>query len=235
MSTATATKRATLCDADEIRRAWALYIPPGQVTELRALNATVAGENYPRTWSGYFDDCDAFIESALRLRSASGVYFVPNVINPDVLFRCANKIRAVGKDEGTTNGEIIARRWLLIDCDPKRLRGISATEKEHEAAIERAYAIRAALADEGWPEPIIASSGNGAHVTYRIDLPAVDGDAVKNCLLALDQRFSTPQVGIDLAVHNAARIWKLPGSMACKGDNSPQRPWRMARILEAPC
>jgi hypothetical protein len=39
---------------------------------------------------------------------------------------------------------------------------------------------------------------------------------------------------VDTAVHNPARIWKLYGTLSAKGDNTPERPHRMARILEAP-
>lgn len=34
--------------------------------------------------------------------------------------------------------------------------------------------------------------------------------------------------------YNAARIWKLYGTLACKGDNIPARPHRIAEILETP-
>ena len=45
---------------------------------------------------------------------------------------------------------------------------------------------------------------------------------------------SSEQVAIDTSVHNPARIWRLPGTMNCKGDSIPERPHRMARILDEP-
>jgi hypothetical protein len=41
-------------------------------------------------------------------------------------------------------------------------------------------------------------------------------------------------VKIDASVFNAARIWKLPGTMACKGADMPDRPHRIARLIEVP-
>src|SRR5207244_3408139 len=70
----------------------------------------------------------------------------------------------------------------------------------------------------------------------RINLPN-DGDSRKlaeRCLKALDLRFSDGVVGVDLTTFNAARICKLYGTLACKGDSTPERPHRVARILEAP-
>jgi hypothetical protein len=45
---------------------------------------------------------------------------------------------------------------------------------------------------------------------------------------------SDDQVSVDTGVYNAARIWKLYGTIACKGDNTPERPHRPARFIEVP-
>src|SRR5262249_32077297 len=45
---------------------------------------------------------------------------------------------------------------------------------------------------------------------------------------------SDDAVKVDTSVSNAARIWKLYGTMACKGDSTPDRPHRMASILHVP-
>jgi hypothetical protein len=44
--------------------------------------------------------------------------------------------------------------------------------------------------------------------------------------------FSDQRLKIDTGVFNAARIWKLYGTMACKGDNIPERAHRMASVVE---
>jgi hypothetical protein len=41
-------------------------------------------------------------------------------------------------------------------------------------------------------------------------------------------------VRVDVTTFNAARIWKVYGTLACKGDNLPERPYRLARLLDVP-
>ena len=71
---------------------------PGQVTELRALDATTPNWKQPHTVSGYFNDPEKLAAEALTLtQSAKGVYFIPNVLNPALLARAANCTRNKGK------------------------------------------------------------------------------------------------------------------------------------------
>ena len=71
------------------------------------------------------------------------------------------------------------RRWLLIDVDPERPSGISATDAEKAAAQKKAREIYRFLKERGWPEPVVADSGNGYHLLYRIDLPCDDGKVLE--------------------------------------------------------
>jgi len=38
--------------------------------------------------------------------------------------------------------------------------------------------IRVDLENQGWPEPLVGDSGNGAHPVYPLDLPRDDETAV---------------------------------------------------------
>jgi hypothetical protein len=82
----------------------------------------------------------------------------------------------------------------------------------------------------------MADSGNGAHLLYPIDLPNDDAtrSLLKKTLEALGQKWNVSTVTVDPTTYNAARIWRLYGTWACKGENLPERPHRIARILEAP-
>ncbi|MCX6697158.1 MAG: hypothetical protein NTV84_06300, partial [Methanoregula sp.] len=92
------------------------------------------------------------------------------------------------------------------------------------------------LSGKGFPAPIIADSGNGAHLLYAINLPNDDTnrELVKRCLDALAFRFDDAIAKIDTTNHNAARIWKLYGTMSRKGDNTKDRPHRRSSIIAAP-
>ena len=88
----------------------------------------------------------------------------------------------------------------------------------------------------GWPVPILADSGNGGHGLYRIDLPNDDASRtlLKTCLEVLALYFTDSVVSLDVGVFNAARILKVYGTLACKGDHLPERPHRLSQLLDVP-
>jgi hypothetical protein len=80
--------------------------------------------------------------------------------------------------------------------------------------------------------PIRAMSGNGGHLLFRLpDLPISDQNKkmIRDILVGLAKRFDTDRVKIDTTVFNPARIWKLYGTAAQKGDPVPAGPNRDAR------
>ena len=221
-------------DQKACREALSLLFPEGAVVELRALGD--AGVH-----SGYFTDRDKLTDQARILDAFSdvhGVYVTLNEVNPALLSRRANRVkqRLSRSDATTADADITRRRWLPVDLDPVRPSGVSATEDEHIAAFDRAREIAVWLTEKGFPAPVLADSGNGAHLLYRVDLPNDDGAArlVKACLGVLDAFFSDATVHCDTANFNAARIWKCYGTTACKGDHTPERPHRQAKIITAP-
>ena len=224
-----------MTDANEIIHALRLWFQAGDVFEVRVLDAVSADYRREHIESGYFDyeHISAVPEALKRLLSFRGVYVTVNPVNPDLLARAVNRLRPAGRNPTTADTDIVRRRWLLIDCDPKRASGVSSSNAEHESALAKAREIRDGLSSLGWPDPIMTDSGNGAQLMYRIDLPADDGELVRRVIGEI-AKASSEQVAIDTSVHNPARIWRLPGTMNCKGDSIPERPHRMARILEEP-
>jgi hypothetical protein len=224
-------------DTGAILDALRLILEPGQVTELRSLDAVTAADRRPHVEAGYFNDPEKLTRAAASIVHAKGIYFVPNPVNPALLGRAVNKLRPAPKGESTQDADILCRRWLLIDTDPVRPSGIASTDAEHQGALARAENIAQALAAEGWPPSIVADSGNGGHLLYRIDLPTADDGLVQRCLQSLAAQFDDALVKVDQSVFNPARIWKLYGTIAAKGDAEAEaigRPHRMARILTAP-
>lgn len=203
------------------------------VVELRALTA-----GRSQTVSGYFDCHEALAREADRWDGrAIGIYFTLHEINPALLARAAN--RAVERARTTTGDSDVRRyRWLPIDLDPERPAGISSKDVEHEAALALAVRVQDWLVREiGVPaESIVrADSGNGAHVLVRIDEPAdaATRTLIERSLKAIDLRWGSPEVKVDTSNANPSRIWKLYGTLAAKGDPTPDRPHRRSRILEA--
>jgi P4 family phage/plasmid primase-like protien len=211
-----------------ITSALAILAEPGQVVELR-----IPGINGKRTDSGYFDDFEALARAALASTGrADGIYVTLNPINPALLARSSNHVTEYAKNS-TGDKDILRRRWLFVDFDPVRPSGISSSDAEHEAAIERATVCRDWLHDQGIPS-VLADSGNGAHLLVPIDLPNTDESTalLKAVLNALHEKYSDDRVEVDTSTVNASRIIKLYGTLARKGDNVPDRPHRQAAILQ---
>lgn len=229
-------RTAISADEQEVRKAVDLLLDRGEVIELRALEVPRGGNGFRYTASGYFDDADRLVEEAVRLsQTAKGVYVTMNPVATDLLARACNRTRQMnGRDSSTGDTDIPRRKWFGIDLDPCRVSGVSSTDEEHEAARDKAREIWDALLDLGFPDPIYASSGNGGHLMYRVDLPADDGGLLKRCLAALAFHFDDERVTVDQSVFNPSRIWKLYGTVVRKGDDTPDRPHRVARMLFSP-
>jgi hypothetical protein len=224
-----------VADVAEIRRALDLLAVPGGVVEIRGLK--IPGRGKPGSAAGYFLDWGKAAEAAAALdaRQASGVYLVLNEINPALLARSPNRTTDY-LDPTTSDGDIIRRRWFPLDFDAKRPSGVSSTEDEHCAAEDTARSCAGWLSSMGWPAGILADSGNGAHLLYRLDLPndELSMALVRNAIAAVAKQFSGPAVDVDLKVFNAARIWKVYGTTARKGHDMPDRPHRLAGLVEVP-
>jgi hypothetical protein len=215
---------------EQVLAALRLLHEPGAVIELRVLD-------HPRTGSvtsGYFTDSDALASAALAYSGvASGCYITMNQLNPALLARRCNRVQEWAK-QLTCDGDVLRRRWLLVDLDPVRPSGISSTKDEFLAAIRRSGVVRNSLAEQGWPEPAGIYSGNGVYLYYCVDLPADDGGLVEGCLKALAARFDDAAVKVDQKVFNPARITELPGTLTRKGDNTTDQPHRPARLYSVP-
>ena len=225
----------------DIERSLRLLATDGSTFEVRAISAE---RGRKVTYSGYFTDPKkAASEIAHTCTNAIGVYTTLNPVRPELLARCAHRIAPV-LEKNTTTGDqhIVRRRRLLIDIDGVPVAGISASEQEHQAALDLASEIEHELTQRGWPQPLRGDSGNGAHLDYAIDLPADDGGLVERVLHAAQAHFgctlSTGSGDITLKVDttnkNPSRITKIFGTPARKGDNLPERPHRMSCIVSAP-
>lgn len=215
-----------------IQQTAALFIGDGDVVEIRALH-TKQG-----TVSGYYSDRAAFVRDACAVDGKGpGVYVTLNRVAPIVLARAVNRLRPYAQAT-TSDTEIDRRLWVLFDCDPVRPAGISASDAEHAAAMEMANKIAVWLVTLGVPSNaiVIADSGNGAHVLLRVDLPNDPKtlDLVKRVLAAVDLEWTNEQVQVDTSVHNAARIVRLYGTTAQKGDATADRPHRRSALVTVP-
>jgi putative DNA primase/helicase len=199
---------------------------PAGTLELRALRVSRSGSRethaemtrYPATEDGL----RRLAREAVRISPrAEGCYINLNPLRP-------------GLDRNATDADVVRRVWLPIDLDPFREGTVSSTWEEKQAASLFASHIKRELEIVGWPMPLFADSGNGYHLLYRIDLPADDGGLVERCLKALRATYQSEAVKIDTGIFNPSRIWKLYGTLARKGEDTEERPHRLAQVLTGP-
>lgn len=132
--------------------------------------------------------------------------------------------------------DIDGLRWLFLDFDPVRPSNTSSTDAEHMDAIAAAKECRTYLTSLGWPEPLLGDSGNGANLLYHILLPndQPSRELVKSCLEVLSLKVSNPSVHLDTSTSNPSRLIRVYGTMNCKGENTKERSYRRAKLLEVP-
>lgn len=225
-------------DATEVVKALRLITrdDPQAVVEVRLLPKKKSDRIYAGYFDyGSFDKVPALLEAILR-RRRHNAYVTMNKIHPGLLARYYCRFEEA-PDKTTTDKEVLEYRWLLVDSDPIRPSGINSTKKEFQSAVGRAEMVKRYCIDTlGLPEPVECESGNGYHLLFPIDWPVTKEteETVKNVLKGLAKEFDSAECKIDETVYNASRITKLYGTLAGKGDGTPDRPARMSRIVRIP-
>jgi hypothetical protein len=220
---------------------------PDQVVELRALNVQ-DGTRWPQrstlagTFRGY--ELHELAVAALKISGlCAGVYFTLNPLKPSRFVRQAPRLQKAHGGQLASDADVHERQWLLIDVDPvkpKANKDDSATDLEKARTLELVRKIQAYIGHDTAATPIVADSGNGHHLLYRlspslpVELPLREDDPLKMALVHLAAQFSGELGLIDTKVFNPSRIVKFPGTMSCKGESTEARPHRRARILEMP-
>jgi hypothetical protein len=211
----------------EIKKIWLIKaVGRNSVLELRAIDA--GGKILSKLFKGKnFNSTDelklAFEAEAIQLNTNGyNIYYVMNPIREDFVSGSA-------KDK-----DIEYRDLLLVDIDKVGHKGESSTNAELEAARLLSEEIAKYLKEQGWEEPIQVMSGNGYHLYCELNQLQND-DVVKGLvertLHELANKFNNGIVAVDTVVYNASRITKVPGTIARKGQNTTERPHRMAVVL----
>ena len=203
------------------------------VTEVRILRTEryLKGHYTGDTISGYYtsDAYEKLIEDIRNYDADSGtkaIYTTLHTCDPALHARAANRLRLNAEDT-TSDHEIIAFTIFPVDIDPNRPAGISASEKEMTLAKEKATLIAQLWESLGIPF-WRGMSGNGYHLLSPLNLfENTEENAGRFKALGdlIAKHFDT-----DETIYNPSRIWKLYGTTARKGDSTPERPHRQAKI-----
>ena len=215
----------------EIRKAIEVLHPDGELFEVRAIDGK---------WnaSGYFRDADTLIQQLqyAKIRPSANIYITLNAIKDDCYSRKQHDKIEEYANPTTTDADVIGYKWLMIDLDPVRTSGVSSSDAELAAAKAKANEIYLYMQQQGWSEPVIAVSGNGVHLLYNVAVKNDDDriDLFRKALQALNAMFADSTIDVDVKTFNPARICKLYGTMAQKGANTDERPYRMSYIQSIP-
>src|SRR5205814_1336955 len=123
--------------ATELRKTLAVLFEPGQVFEVRLIDAPKG--TIPEHWkakatvAGFFNDHDLAAVTVARIaleKRPPAIYLTLNPVKTAALAKAKNRL-IVG-DNLTGDEHITHRRWLFLDFDPDRngVKGISSTNEE---------------------------------------------------------------------------------------------------------
>lgn len=221
-----------MINQQEIYKWWDIFKNGGDLTEIRILDGQ-------RTYSGYFKDINTLISSIMPFADLphAQIYFTLNHINDACYGRAQkDKMMFIKREPTTADSDIDGRTHVLIDLDPKRPAGVGSSEEELNYSYLKAIDMYNYLMSQGFNEPIVGRSGNGYHVTLpcKIGAEPEKTEIIKKFIKVLSLMFSDEHVEVDEKVFNLSRICKLPGTMAMKGENTFDRPWRMSQIVHVP-
>lgn len=213
---------------DDLMVKWLqLLHEPDDVVEIRSIDPKPV-------ISGYFKAGSPAIQSELAKYPNRTFYQSLNPVKSACYARAQHERLIERPQETTSDNDIAGYSWILIDADPVRPSGVSASKPEKEAARKVAATAMKKLMALGFSEPVVGDSGNGYHLLFRVHACKEEKQTLSDFLNVLDQWFSTDMVKIDTAVFNPARITKLYGTMTHKGANTSERPHRKSAILRFP-
>lgn len=201
-----------------------------ELVEIRILDP-----NTKKSYSGYFTDIETLL-NAIKPYDYCNIYFTLNIINNACYSREQHDKISLRPKSTTSDNDIIARKWCLIDIDCEKPSDTNSTDEEKELAKDVVNNIYKFLRDEGFEQPVICDSANGYHLLYKQAMIASpkNTETMKKFLHVLDMYFSTEKVKVDCSTFNASRICKLYGVISRKGANTKDRPQRESKILRVP-
>ncbi len=217
---------------DELRKGLMGLREDGEIFEVRMISSD-GKTNY----SGYFQNADTLISALEKMNLRDfNIYCSLNGVNSACYSRPQSGKFLKNPKNTTSDADIAAINWLMVDLDPKRPAGTSSSNEELNKAKLLGNKIFLFMRNLGFNEPVTAYSGNGVHLLYKVALSntSENVELLKRCLQALAILFSDDDVEVDQKTFNPSRICKLYGTLAQKGSNTKDRPFRMSRIKTIP-
>ena len=209
-----------------IRQWYDIFKDNHELVEIRILDPATR-----KTYSGYFTDIETLLE-AIKPYDRSAIYFTLNVIDYACYSREQRDRISTKVKSTTSDGEIIERKWCLVDVDCEKPSDTNSSDEEKELAKSVVNNVYKFLRDEGFESPVVCDSANGFHLLYKQAMNSTpeNTETMKRFLQVLDMFFSTDKVKIDCSTFNPSRICKLYGTYSRKGSDTPVSPPSQASL-----
>lgn len=199
-------------------------LPGDGLLELRAIDPRPGGGI---VGLGFFDDPNAAIEACRTWNGTANVYV--GVQRRPVSLRDPTRVNRIETGaRGAHDDDIADVRSIVLDIDPERPKGTSATDMQREDARAAAWAVQDWLESKGWARGVRCDSGNGAYVWLAVPAIPLPRNPHERWRVGATLRFFEAKArevvaGLGLAVRvdsiaNPSRIIKVMGTLSVKGD-----------------
>lgn len=216
-------------DIAEAYKWWDVLRDGNQLTEIRLI------ANDGRTASGIFDNIDEIVKAIVPYTNDWNLYYTINRLPDDVRgLPQYNKI-IVRPKQTCNDNMMVARDYVCIDLDSRRLSGTNATDEQVEFTKKKANEVYKYLVNVGFNPPTVVFSSNGVHLYLRCAMLNNEKNTklVKRFLQALSMMFTDEHTDVDEKVFNCARIMRLPSTYSCKGNTmDASRPQRLCKFVK---
>lgn len=216
-------------DIAEAYKWWDVLRDGNQLTEIRLL------ANDGRTASGIFDNIDEIVKAIVPYTNDWNIYYTINRLPEDVRgLPQYNKI-IVRPKQTCNDNMMIARDYVCIDLDSRRLSGTNATDEQVEFTKKKANEVYQYLVNVGFNPPTVVFSSSGVHLYLKCAMQNNEKNTklVKRFLQALSMMFTDEHTEVDEKVFNCARIMRLPSTYSCKGNTmDASRPQRLCKFVK---
>lgn len=216
-------------DIAEAYKWWDVLRDGNQLTEIRLLS------NDGRTASGIFDNIDEIVKAIVPYTNDWNIYYTINRLPDDVRgLPQYNKI-IVRPKQTCNDNMMIARDYVCIDLDSRRLSGTNATDEQVEFTKKKANEVYQYLVNVGFNPPTVVFSSSGVHLYLKCAMQNNEKNTklVKRFLQALSMMFTDEHTDVDEKVFNCARIMRLPSTYSCKGNTmDASRPQRLCKFVK---
>ena len=216
-------------DISEAYKWWDVLRDGNQLTEIRLIS------NDGRTASGIFDNIEEIVKAIVPYTNDWNVYYTINRLPDDVRgLPQYNKI-IVRPKQTCNDNMMLARDYVCIDLDSRRLSGTNATDEQVGFTMKKANEVYQYLLNVGFNPPQVVFSSNGVHLYIRCAMINNEKNTklVKRFLQALSMMFTDEHTDVDEKVFNCARIMRLPSTYSCKGNTmDASRPQRLCKFVK---